>query len=292
MTSRAGLPSVSVLTPSLNQARWLADALASVASQSYPSIEHIVADGGSTDGSVELLGRSPGVVWWSSPDSGQSAALNDAFRRSTGTIIGWLNADDAYFHVDVIKRVVRAFEEDERLDVVYGHAALVNSDGLILHYLWSPPYSRALLRRFNFIVQPTVFVRRSAIGGTIADERFGYAMDRELWLRLSEGCRFHRLNEVLAVDRHHPARKSYLQPDVLRADQVRLAERYSIPLPSRRRIGARLLKFVFRLRGAGLLLRRRPRLAFEGRYDSSWATLRRQVATRRARMPVGRKAER
>lgn len=279
-------PTVSVLTPSLNQARWLPDAIGSVAAQTYPAVEHLVADGGSTDGSIDYLRQAKGVVWWTGQDAGQSAALNEAYRRSTGTIIGWLNADDAYFHVEVVERVVSAFRTNADVDVVYGHAALVNGAGLILHYLWAPPFSRTLLRRFNFIVQPTVFVRRAALGAAIADERYGYAMDRELWLRLSERCRYLRLNDVLAVDRHHPGRKSYLQTDVLGADQVALAERYGVPVPSGLRLGARALKFALRVRGATLLLRSSPELAFAAKRDGFGHVLRRQVAMRRASMPL------
>ena len=91
-------PLVSILTPSFNQAAWLGDNLRSVACQTYPDIEHVVMDGGSTDGSVDIL-RAAGdsIVWRSEPDRGQSDAINKAFSLSHGEIIGWINSDDAYF---------------------------------------------------------------------------------------------------------------------------------------------------------------------------------------------------
>src|SRR5712671_7361166 len=91
-------PLVSVLTPSFNQAGWLADNLRSVAAQTYPSVEHVVMDGGSSDSSIELLERHEraGLTWRSERDRGQSHALNKAFALSSGEIIGWLNSDDAY----------------------------------------------------------------------------------------------------------------------------------------------------------------------------------------------------
>lgn len=97
-------PLVSILTPSSNQANWLADARGSVENRSYPNIEHIVMDGGSTDGSVELLRKEGGshVRWWSEADRGQSHALNKALAISHGGIIGWLNPDDAYFARDAV----------------------------------------------------------------------------------------------------------------------------------------------------------------------------------------------
>ena len=146
---------MSVLTPSFGQARWLRDNLTSVESQTYERLEHIVMDGGSTDGSVDLLAsRSrPGLTWRSEPDSGQSHALNKAFALSTGEIIGWLNSDDAYFGPTVVEDAVRAFESDPGLAVVYGHALLVNAEGLVLQALWVPPFDATLLRLHDFIVQ-------------------------------------------------------------------------------------------------------------------------------------------
>jgi glycosyltransferase involved in cell wall biosynthesis len=280
-------PLVSILTPSLNQARWLWDALASVSVQTYANIEHVVTDGGSSDGTVDLLtAANPRVIWRSEPDGGQSAALNAAFALSHGSIIGWLNADDAYFHAGVVDHVVRTFEAHPAVDVVYGHAALVNSSGLILHYLWAPAFSTRLLRRYNMISQPTAFVRRSAIGEALVDEDFGYAMDRELWLRLSRRGRFLRIDDVLAVDRHHPARKAYMRWDLHREDQRRLTERYAVPRNRRARLVTRGTKIWHRLRGLSLVVRPLPSLAFEARSDGRLRTAVRQIASRRAWMSV------
>ena len=149
------------------------------------------------------------MIWESGPDQGQSDAINKAFARSTGEIIGWLNSDDAYFSSDVVRRVVGLFESDPEVGVVYGHAALVSGDGILLYVLWAPPFARMLPRAYNAIYQPTVFVRRSAIRRDyFVDSALGYSMDRELWLYLSRRNRFQRLNQILALDRHHLQRKS------------------------------------------------------------------------------------
>ena len=95
MTAEAP-PLVSVVTPSLNQAAYIEEAILSVREQDYPRIEHIVVDGGSTDGTLEILRRHPHVVWSSEPDEGQADALNKGFARARGTVLGWLNADDRY----------------------------------------------------------------------------------------------------------------------------------------------------------------------------------------------------
>ena len=126
-------PLVSILTPSLNQGRWLPDTLHSVAAQTYSNIEHIVMDGGSTDGSVDMLrSANPRVRWWSEPDRGQSHALTKGFAVSQGDVIGWLSSDDAYFYRGAVADAVDLFNRYPEVDVLYGHAALVNADGLAL----------------------------------------------------------------------------------------------------------------------------------------------------------------
>jgi glycosyltransferase involved in cell wall biosynthesis len=282
---------VSILTPSFNQACWLADNLRSVANQTHPHIEHIVMDGGSTDGSVDILrGQAgPHVRWVSEPDRGQSHALNKGFAESRGGIIGWLNSDDAYFTPTAVAEAVQLFERCPDVDVVYGHAALVNADGLILQMIWVPPFSYRLFRYHNFISQPAAFIRRYALEARIADEAYDYSMDRELWLRLGRHHRFVRLDKVLAVDRHHLARKAYTRPDLARADVDRLVATYGVPQPRGWWVQAqgKVVKVTFRLMGVRLLPQASGPFAFQGIQDSYWRLALRQVAVRRAAMPVG-----
>lgn len=245
-------PLVSVLTPSFGQARWLEDNLRSVEAQTYATIEHVVMDGASSDGSVRLLeGRSrDGLIWASEPDSGQSDAINRAFARSSGEIIGWLNSDDAYFSRSVVSDAVRVFENHPDVGVVYGHAALVNGAGTLLHVLWAPPYLRAVLRWYNFIFQPTVFVRRSALGRVdFVDSAFDYMMDWELWLHLSTRTRFRRLDHITAIDRHHLQRKSLTRPDLAAKDRSLLLQRYHLPRAASNRVLPRAVKLALRLAG-------------------------------------------
>ncbi len=277
-------PLVSVLTPSFNQARWLGDNLRSVAEQSYPNIEHIVMDGGSTDGSVEILGDVGSAVRWRSElDRGQSHALNKAFAESKGEILGWLNSDDAYFDTEAVASAVRVFVEHPEVDLVYGHAALVNADGLVLQVMWAPPFHYGLLREFNFIVQPTTFVRRSAITGLFADESFDYMMDRELWLRLGKDRQAKRLNRIVAIDRHHLARKSYTRLDLAEADGKRLVQMYGVP-SSRWRLKA--IKVCLRLMGVSQLRAACRPVVFRGGVDSYWRLAWRQTAVKRVTMPA------
>ena len=284
-------PLVSILTPSFGQAVWLADNLTSVERQSYGRIEHVVMDGGSTDGTTALLesrARS-GLRWWSEADSGQSDALNKAFLASKGEYIGWLNSDDAYFDPDVVVAAVRAFEADPEAAVVYGHAALVNGDGLLLQLIWAPPFSSRLLRWHDFLCQPAVFIRRAAITGSLVDPSFHYSMDYELWLRLARETRFRRLNRILAIDRHHPDRKSYTWLDAADRDRAILHERYGVVHRSMPvRLVQKAIKMELRVAGATLVataVSDAPRFGWT--IDDGRQLLRRQLSSPRASMPMG-----
>lgn len=249
-------PVVSVLTPSYNQARWLRDNLRSVAGQSYPLVEHVIMDGGSTDGSLDILAAaSPAVNWESGPDRGQSDAINAAFHRSTGEIVGWLNSDDTYFYRDVVADAVRVFERHPDVGVVYGHAALVNGVGALLHVLWTPTFAPAVLRAYNLICQPTVFVRRSMVGRpNLVDPAFEYCMDWELLLHMARRTRFRRLDRIVAIDRHHLRRKSLTRLDLAAQDQELIVQRYRIPAIAGNRILHRTTKIAIRLAGLSKVL--------------------------------------
>ena len=281
-------PLVSILTPSYNQGRFLPDCLRSVREQSYPRVEHIVMDGGSTDGSLDVLRHAGDSIHSESrPDKGQSDALNRAFTRSAGEIIGWVNSDDAYYEPTVIARVVETFVKNPDVDVVYGHAALVNANGLLLHLIWVPRFSATLLRWENFIIQPTAFVRRSALDGTFVNETYDYSMDRELWLRLAETCKFVRVARVLAIDRHHSGRKGETMGQVAKIETSRLTDQYRL-----RRAGGGPAFKVWRIakRGWGLSLipgARKGPFAFSAKSDGLLKLVARQLATPRRRMPAG-----
>lgn len=289
-------PLVSVLTPSFNQAAWLPDTLRSVACQTYPAVEHIVMDGGSTDGSVALLeaeaasrtttGAGVPLTWRSEPDRGQSDAINKAFALSRGEIIGWINSDDAYFDCRVIEDVVRAFGEHPEVDVVYGHLAQIAEDGTIIWLNWVPRFSRRLLGIVNFIGQPVAFIRRSALSEPMLDDTYHFTMDYELWLRLAKkGSRFMRIGRITAVDRHQAGRKGVTMADVLASDLDRLEQSHGRGYPA----GKRILSWGFytwrRAAGALLIPHVTGDLAFTDVRTSSWALLKRQLFSWSKRWP-------
>jgi len=280
---------VSVLTPSFNQARWLSDNLRSVAIQTYPHIEHIVMDGGSTDGSMAVLEQAdPRVRWKSEPDEGQAHAVNKALAESSGGIIAWLNSDDAFYDSRVVADVVAFFDRHPEVDVVYGHAAKVTADGVVASIAWAVPFSYRLLKRLDFIVQPAAFIRRSALVERFLDESFHFAMDWELWLRLGLTHRFAKMNRVLAIDRVQPDRKTKTWLPVLEADCVRLAEMYGARGPWYKY--PRLLSVydrVIRTGGAVHAVRIPDDAGFTGVQETTRQRLVRQLFIAREKWPEG-----
>lgn len=278
---------VSVLTPSFNQAAYLPSCIASVACQTYPHIEHIVMDGGSTDGSLDILkAAGEAIIWRSEADEGQSDAVNKAFSASHGDVIGWINSDDAYFDCTVIADVVECFDRHPEVDVVFGHLAQVADDGTIIWLNWVPRFSRRLLNIVNFIGQPVAFIRRSALTEPMLDRSYHFTMDYELWLRLARrGARFRRIGRITAVDRHHSQRKGVTIVDVLHSDLDRLAQTHGRAYPR----GKRLLSWGFytwrRAMGALLIPLVPAKLAFTDVKTGRWALVRRQLFSWNKRWP-------
>jgi len=204
-----GGPLVSIVTPSLNQARWLPEAIESVRSQTYPQVEHVVVDGGSTDETVEILRAHEHLRWVSEPDRGQSHALNKGFALARGEIFGWLNADDAY-PPDAVAEAVDALAAGD-VALVYADVTRLNDDGVNPRRIPSRP-SWDLWTEANLgcgIFSPAVFFTRAAfeaVGGI--DEALELTMDYDLWLKIGArfGARHH--DAVWGVQRIHDDAKT------------------------------------------------------------------------------------
>jgi glycosyltransferase involved in cell wall biosynthesis len=207
---------VSVVTPSFNQARFLGETLRSVELQRYRPIHQIVIDGGSTDGSVELLERwseaehGPGysIEWISERDRGHADALNKGFDRARGEIVGWLNSDDVYFDRQVIGTSVATLEAHPEVDIVHGEVAMISEDSG-LQMIWCFPkfdYGRAL--RGYIIPQPTVFFRRAVTDKHRLDASLRVAIDHIYWLQVGQEHKFLKINRIQAGDRDHGMRIS------------------------------------------------------------------------------------
>jgi glycosyltransferase involved in cell wall biosynthesis len=201
------VPRISIVTPSLNQGAFVEQAIRSVLRQDYSNVELIVVDGGSTDGSAEIIGRYQGRLahWIRERDSGPANALNKGFERASGDILGFLNADD-FLLPGSLAVVAREFRDHPEADVISGHGLLAKASG----ELGAPIFSdRWNLEHFAHgacvLVQPATFFRRSAfqrIGGF--NESTKTCWDMELWADLAlAGARFRAVDEFLAAFRLH-----------------------------------------------------------------------------------------
>ncbi len=225
----ADLPSITVVTPSFNQGAFLERTIRSVLDQAYPNLEYVVLDGGSTDGSVEIIRRYADRIdhWVSQPDGGQTAAINAGWRRASGEILAWLNSDDYYLPGALIT-VGRAFMEHPDAILIYGPMRREDPDGRSLGTLGSPFDRRRLLYSHQMIPQPSAFFRRAGVlaAGQL-DESLHYSMDYDFLLRLTNAGPTVMIPEPLAVATIHPEAKTTRDRAIAAAETNRVRRRYA-----------------------------------------------------------------
>ena len=204
------MPRITVVTPSFQQARWLERTIRSVLDQDYPNLEFVVLDGGSTDGSLEIIERYADRLtrWSSGPDGGQAAAIEAGWKASTGDVLAWLNSDDFYVP-GTLSLVGRWFADHPGRGFVYGRCRLVDPDGAPQGMTGSG-YSRSrLLLSHQMIPQPTAFLRRDLVERAgFVDPRLRYSMDYDLFVRASVIERPVFLPRILAEATIHPDAKT------------------------------------------------------------------------------------
>ncbi|HLE52212.1 MAG TPA: glycosyltransferase family 2 protein [Anaerolineales bacterium] len=181
-------PLVSIVTPSYNQGSFLEETIRSVLGQDYPHLEYIIVDGGSTDGSREIIQRySDRLAWWiSEPDQGQTDAINKGFSRAKGEIFAWLNSDDTYLP-GAVSEAVSFLSSHPEVGMVYGDANLIDDSGKVIGKFPARQTDyRRLMRGFVHVPQQSAFFRARLwrqVGPL--DPTFRDAMDYDLWVRLS-----------------------------------------------------------------------------------------------------------
>lgn len=223
------LPLVSIVTPSLNQGRFIERTLESVRRQRYPRIEHIVVDGGSRDCTLDVLRRqSPELRWVTEPDRGQSDAINKGFRMAKGDILAYLNSDDTYAE-DAMSTAISCFVGDRECVLVYGCSQAVGERDEVLEVKRSRTFSLRLLTERNYILQSAVFFRREVLE-TVGDldTTLHYAMDYDFWLRVGSAYpgRLRYLPRIVSSYRVHPGAKSVKDVNALLDETRRVLDRY------------------------------------------------------------------
>jgi glycosyltransferase involved in cell wall biosynthesis len=245
----ADAPSIGIVTPSHNSGHFLAATIDSVLTQDYPALRYHVQDGGSTDGSREIL-RSYGarLTWRSEGDSGQAQAINRAFAEiGDCDIMAYLNSDDMLLS-GTLAYVANAFRARPDVDLVYGHRVFVDQDGAEIGRAVLPPHAAAALRWADYVPQETLFWRRrvwQAIG--LFDESFHYALDWDFILRAqAAGFKFARLPRFLACFRVHDKQKTAALYDVGREEMRQLRVGYLGYAPKHRQIVRAITPYLAR----------------------------------------------
>jgi glycosyltransferase involved in cell wall biosynthesis len=267
-------PTISIVTPSYNQESFIEETLLSVKNQNHPSVEHLVIDGASTDGTVEILkhySSQPGwqhLRWISEPDQGQSDALNKGFRMATGGIVGWLNSDDRY-RPGCFNSVVDGFSQMPDTDILYGDYTWIDGTGNCLQIRKEIEFSLFVLihHRVLYIPSTATFFRRLVFEqGNFIDPRYEYAMDYEFFVRLAfSGYRFRHIGKLLADFRWHDQSKTMKTAERQFAEHDEIVEKYS-PILSKMRTRGFPLRLV---RGGAQILaaaRRYSEKALRGYY--------------------------
>jgi glycosyltransferase involved in cell wall biosynthesis len=225
MTSPTPLPLVSIITPSFNQARYLEAAIQSVLAQDYPRIEYIIVDGGSTDGSVDIIRKYESKLgWWvSEKDKGQTDAINKGFARARGDILAWLNSDDTY-EVGGVGAAVKYLLAHSQAGMVYADANFINEDGRVIGKFNSAQTDYRLLRQgYVHIPQQTMFFRASLwreVGPL--DPSFYFAMDYDLWTRIAQSAPLVYLPQTWANFRLHTSGKTIAADDRCWPEMIRV----------------------------------------------------------------------
>lgn len=218
--------SISVITPSYNQARFLEQTIRSVLEQEAVSVEYFVMDGGSTDSSVEVIRRYAGRLagWVSEKDRGQAEAINKGMRQAGGEIVAWLNSDDFYLP-GAVQSALNAFRENPQAGLVYGDVLSVDADGRVFNLQQFKQCDLLDLMSFSIISQPAVFMRRSVLEQAgLLDESYHCLLDHHLWLRMARLAPLVYLPKPLAAARYHPEAKNLARPADFGREAWRIVE--------------------------------------------------------------------
>jgi glycosyltransferase involved in cell wall biosynthesis len=218
-------PLVTIITPSFNQARYLEATIQSVLSQDYPRIEYMIVDGGSSDGSAEIIKKHESqLAWWvSEKDKGQTDGINKGFARAKGDVLAWINSDDTY-EPGAVSAAVKYLHEHPEVGMVYGDCNFIDEDGHVIGKFGSAQTNYRLLRQgYAHIPQQTMFFRADLwkqVGPL--DPSFYFAMDYDLWTRISALTEIKYVPQTWANFRLHTSGKTMAADDRCWPEMIRV----------------------------------------------------------------------
>jgi glycosyltransferase involved in cell wall biosynthesis len=229
------LPKITIITPTLNQVNFIEQTIASVLTQEYPDLEYLVIDGGSTDGTIEILKKYEGsLIWTSERDNGQVDAINKGLHQARGEIVAYLNSDDIY-SPGTLLLVGSYFLNNPTAQIVTGKCHNVDINGksirsVITFYknLWLRLGATNFLKVINYISQPATFWRKSLHNSFgYFDLQYRFAMDYDFWLRIVSTTKLHLLNRYLASFRIYPTSITSSDSRKQFSEEYDIARKYS-----------------------------------------------------------------
>lgn len=229
-------PLVSIITPSLNQGKYIEETIQSVLSQTYDNIEYIIMDGGSTDNTIDIIRKyekDNRLKWLSNRDEGQYDAVNRGFMMARGHILGWINSDDLYTK-DTVQKIVDVFNDRSAIDIVYGKLRSFMAKRKHKRIMFTISFSNRWLRRYCFTNPSVTFIKASLIQreGILIDNSIYTFGDWDWFLRMSETSkRFYYLPEILGYFRIQPtSRIDTMNRKRVHSERLLISQRHDIPM--------------------------------------------------------------
>jgi glycosyltransferase involved in cell wall biosynthesis len=216
---------VSLVTPSYNQVKYIEETIQSVLSQHYPDIEYIIVDGGSTDGTVDIIKKYENKLayWVSEKDKGQTDAINKGFARAKGDILAWINSDDCY-EPGAVSAAVKFLQEHPHVGMVYGDCNFINQSGKVIGKFNAAQTDYRLIRQgYVHIPQQAMFFRADLwkqVGPL--DPSFYFAMDYDLWTRIAARSEIRYVPQTWANFRLHTSGKTIMADDRCWPEMIRV----------------------------------------------------------------------
>lgn len=230
-------PRITIVTPSLNQGRYLESTIMSVLGQKYENLEYFIMDGGSSDNSIDIIKKYSDRLsfWRSAPDRGQAAAVAEGFARATGDLLAWINADDVYTE-GALHAFASAYSKDPEAGLYVGATVLIDDHGVVLRNrfglaniklpLLSPSASNMIKRRLPFFQPATMWTRAAYVNAKGIDTTMHFCFDRDVFIRLSLNNPGKIVPKIVSAYRFHEESKTSTMQSIQEREDKLLTQRY------------------------------------------------------------------